>query len=213
MELEQRVKALEYEIKILKNELQRTLLDIHEQILLHYYPALRSDETKPPASVMQAIEALRTKQANPTVEAAASVVQTVELGRTKPAPAGAEPPMPVVRKVSLDEVRAAHYPAAAAAATVDQASALKLFEWAINSAAKVGSKRASRIVEVFDARGLMAPEMKEVLLRITAFNKATAPEKVAAHELVDEILKLDVLLGRAADPQEARALIEEANLG
>ncbi len=28
MELEQRVKTLEYEIKILKNEVQRTLLDI-----------------------------------------------------------------------------------------------------------------------------------------------------------------------------------------
>jgi hypothetical protein len=62
MELDQRVKALEYEMKILKNEIQRTLLDIQEQILVHYYPALRSEESKPSDGLMQTIEQLRAKQ-------------------------------------------------------------------------------------------------------------------------------------------------------
>ena len=47
MELEHRVKTLEHEIKILKNEIQRTLLDIQEQVLVHYYPALRTEDAVP----------------------------------------------------------------------------------------------------------------------------------------------------------------------
>jgi hypothetical protein len=43
IQLEQRVKSLEYEMKILKNQLQRALLDIQEQILIHEYPELRGE--------------------------------------------------------------------------------------------------------------------------------------------------------------------------
>lgn len=38
MELEQRVKVLEFEIKILKNEIQRTLQQVQEQVLAQYQP-------------------------------------------------------------------------------------------------------------------------------------------------------------------------------
>ena len=71
MELEQRVKTLEYEMKILKNEVQRTLLDIQEQVLVHYYPALRTEESKPSEGTIQAIEALRSR---PTGQPAAPAV-------------------------------------------------------------------------------------------------------------------------------------------
>lgn len=40
MSLEDRVQELEEELKVLKNEIRATLLDIEEQILVHYYPAL-----------------------------------------------------------------------------------------------------------------------------------------------------------------------------
>lgn len=44
MKLESRVEALEQELKILKNEIQSTLLEIREQVLNHYYPELRAEE-------------------------------------------------------------------------------------------------------------------------------------------------------------------------
>jgi len=93
VELEQRIKTLEYEIKILKNEIQRTLLDIHEQVLIHYYPSLRIEETQPPASVVQAVEAARSKQPSPPETPSAK--QTSDETSAKPA----------VRKVSLGQVR------------------------------------------------------------------------------------------------------------
>ena len=82
-QLEQRVKALEYEMKILKNEIQRTLLDIQEQILVHYYPSLRTEEAGPSESATQSVESIREEK------------QHLE---------GAPNP-PAVRQVSLEHVR------------------------------------------------------------------------------------------------------------
>ncbi|MCA9901947.1 MAG: hypothetical protein KC433_27400 [Anaerolineales bacterium] len=50
MSLEDRVKELEEELKVLKNEIRATLLDIEEQVLVHYYPSLYPtihDEQRP----------------------------------------------------------------------------------------------------------------------------------------------------------------------
>ncbi|GJM40400.1 MAG: hypothetical protein DHS20C20_06820 [Ardenticatenaceae bacterium] len=50
MSLEDRVKELEEELKVLKNEIRATLLDIEEQVLVHYYPSLYpsvNEETRP----------------------------------------------------------------------------------------------------------------------------------------------------------------------
>ncbi len=63
MTLEQKVKTLEYEMKILKNEIQQTLLDIQEQLLLHYYPSLRTSESSPPDGILRSIEAIQKKKA------------------------------------------------------------------------------------------------------------------------------------------------------
>jgi hypothetical protein len=43
VDLEHRVKVLEQELEILKNQVQATLLDIQEQLLSSYHPALRAD--------------------------------------------------------------------------------------------------------------------------------------------------------------------------
>ncbi len=143
MELEQRVKTLEYEVKILKNEVQRTLLDIQEQVLVHYYPTLRSDDSIPPDGATQTLEGIRAKQVKP-----------------------AEPPsVPAIKQVSLEEIRAtqkelmpslvmgpipAPNPTVSGAVmmpqTAEQESVAKLLEWVVNSAAKVGDDRDNRKV-------------------------------------------------------------------
>jgi hypothetical protein len=48
MKIENRVEALEVELKILKSEIQVTLLEIREQVLNHYYPELRAEEPSRP---------------------------------------------------------------------------------------------------------------------------------------------------------------------
>lgn len=69
MELDERMKAFEHELKSLKNEIQRTLLDIQEQVLMHYYPTLRVEDTTPPVDAVaqpsRARPAVITKKVSP----------------------------------------------------------------------------------------------------------------------------------------------------
>ena len=46
-ELEDRVNVLENEVKLLKNEIRTVLLDIREQVLVHYHPSLMGEEAPP----------------------------------------------------------------------------------------------------------------------------------------------------------------------
>ena len=43
MQLQHRIKILEQELEILKNQIQKSLLDIQEQLLANTYPALRAE--------------------------------------------------------------------------------------------------------------------------------------------------------------------------
>ena len=112
MELEQRVKALEYEIKILKNEVQRTLLDIQEQILVHYYPSLRTEETNPSDATVAIVEGIRQKQASQA-----------------PAPSA-----PTINKVSLDEIREAQSELVAEQAKTTSTDTQKMLEALVKQA-------------------------------------------------------------------------------
>ena len=58
MNLEDRMAMLEGEMKILKNEIQGALLTIQEQVLIHYYPALRAEDSSSSESIVQSLESL-----------------------------------------------------------------------------------------------------------------------------------------------------------
>ncbi|MBI5565400.1 MAG: hypothetical protein HY870_10910 [Chloroflexi bacterium] len=191
MELDARVKALEYEMKILKNEIQRTLLDIQEQVLVHYYPTLRAEDTAPPAEAV------------------------AQLANRAAAAATASAPAPILKKVSLDEVRPTTPPPAApkASGSVDQAAMVKLLEWVNDSIARLGSQRTSRLIGTCVTRAILDNDTKAILLRLTSLNQQADPAQVATNDVLTIVLRLDEELGRAADIDEALTIIEEAGLG
>ena len=222
MELEQRVKALEYEMKILKNEVQRTLLDIHEQVLVHYYPTLRLEEDQVPASVVQTVEAARAKQparsqAAASAEPAVIPAAPVESAAPPAAPAApvapADTPVPAAKKVSLGEIRAAREAAPTAPAGDPQANLIKLVEWAVNSTTKFGYERTSQLIDVLNKNKIVDRATKNALFQIILINKGVEPAQIVVNDILDELLKLDKLVGRTADAEEALTLIEEAGLG
>ena len=231
MELDARVKALEYELKILKNEIQRTLLDIQEQVLIHYYPSLRSDDSTPPAEAVtqvasrSATTATHVPAATPAPAAASAPAapppasevtapmgyRTVSVG---PPPAA---PIPAVKKVTLEEIRAASSNVVAippkASGSVDQEIMVKLLEWVNDSIARLGSRRTSRLIEACVARAIMDNDTKAILLRLTSMNPLPDPAQVPANDALTLILRLDEVLGRAAEVDEALTIVEEAGLG
>lgn len=198
MELEQRVKTLEYEFKILKNEVQRTLLDIQEQLLVHYYPTLRAEESVPSAATVQAYEAVRGKSMPGAAPAAPAPV-------AMPPPASA--PMPTVKKVSLDQVRETQ---GEMSATKNQA---QLLQWSVRAAAKFGSVRVKDLIEVYSAKADFPTDLKTGLIEMAMLGQHAGPPQYAVNDLVQEMLKLDALLGRVMDAEASLAVIEEAKLG
>ena len=208
-QLEQRVKSLEYEIKILKNEVQRTLLDIQEQILIHYYPSLRSEESGPPEGTIQSLESIRGKKqklAGPTIP-------------TKAAPAA-----PVaIQQVSLEDVQATivgapiipgGVPVAQDNGADDQARVAALSGWVTTTVQKIGGERTSRLIQTCSAKGIISSDIETPLIRLTGLITAeNVPDHVAVNEILTALLQMNQLLGREGGVEEALSIVEEANLG
>jgi hypothetical protein len=114
VDLEHRVKVLEQELEILKNQIQATLLDVQEQVLSSYHPALRADHASEMARPGGARESQEIDQETylagieDTQVLTRSGVKTVsarEAQDEQAAPALAEEEEPVVRRVSLKDLQ------------------------------------------------------------------------------------------------------------
>jgi hypothetical protein len=223
VELEQRVKTLEYEMKILKNEVQRTLLDIQEQVLVHYYPALRTEETKPSEGTIQAIEALRARQAAQPAAAPAAAPAPAALPSATPVvvpsaaaaskkPTASAPPavlaVPELKKVSLEEIRAAQEELATESPQLNTVTVNKLVQWAKKSDA--GSTAGGDGNAAAAERGSL--KLLEWLMNSATKVTGERDEKRVS-EVLDQLTKLNSLVDRASNMEEALRLIEEAKLG
>jgi hypothetical protein len=187
--MEQRVKTLEYEIKILKNEIQRTLLNIQEQILIHYYPALRSDNETPSEGVVQSLESIRERRASTGEEQASASA---------------------VKKVSLEDLE----DGSGAAKGTAQEEAMRLSAWVSQSVGRIGKERTARLIESCVSSGWIDPDSKTVLQKFASLSDDEGvPMAVAVNEILAVIMALNPLIEQEVDVETALSLIEEANLG
>jgi len=197
VDLEQRVKALEYEVKILKNEIQRALLDIQEQILVHYYPALRTEENGPSEGTLQSLESIRERRAS--------------LGPASTSPAGREE---MASRLPSQTPEVGSAPAESSVKAVEQTSARRMSDWVSQNAVAIGRQRAARLVEACARGGWIPQESERLLLRLVSLSGAgPEPETVSINDVLSALLGLNDLLALGRDVEEALTLIEEANLG
>lgn len=197
MELEQRVKTLEYEIKILKNEVQRTLLDIQEQVLIHYYPTLRTEEAKPSQGTIKALEEVRARQSNQPASPAAP----------------AAPAAPTIKKVSLEEIRAAQSESVAAPAQANPSAVDKLIVWAKKpDAGSNGNGNGNGNGGESTAAERGGLKLLEWLMS-SATKVGDERDGEKAKQVLDDLAKLNSLVDSAGSIEEALRLIEEAKLG
>jgi hypothetical protein len=193
IQLEQRIKSLEYEMKILKSEVQRTLLDIQEQILVHYYPTLRAEDASPSKDVVQTFESLRGRRGE---------VQQDEAQ-----------PLPVTKKISLEEAKTVQT-LPSAAGEPEQGSLVELSKWVTDGVASLGKKRTIQLLEAYAVRGFLTSDFKSVLVRLASLsNENQPPKEISVNEMLNALMELDGLLGRHASPEEAISLIEEVGIG
>ncbi len=185
MELEDRVKTLEYEVKLLKNEIQRVLLEIQEQILVHYYPSLRSD-------------AFSSVSAAPAPDLALTV------------PAAAE--KPVIRKVSLEEIRSSQVstvtPSNKTGPLLAQCSA-----WAAESSKRIGNSSLRLLIETLGTRGIIGPDTKGKLLQVIPPQNGQLAIQLSDTELLRVMLNLDTVLELHLDADQLFSIMEEVKVG
>ena len=214
-QLEQRVKTLEYEIKILKNEVQRTLLDIQEQILVHYYPTLRSESQAPTEGTIQSIEEIRQKKE--------------QLGGDQGGSRSSAGPSPTVasrvtnslmKEVTVEEAREQVSPGGDGQTDVGEIESKQQDEmvilsgWVSSTAKKIGKDPTSTLVRAYVERDILSLHVEQPLLRLVGLiDQSDTPDNVAVNDVLRAVMKLDELLGRDSDIDEALSIIEQANLG
>jgi cell division septation protein DedD len=229
-QLEQRVKTLEYEIKILKNEVQRTLLDIQEQILVHYYPSLRSENDGPSEGTIQSIETIRQKKKQLGGKAASAPRPAQPAAGP---PSGGEPAAgesaapdprastgPKMKEVSLDEARAQRPSPNDVPTPVEDAERKEQDEmvvlsgWVSSTAKRIGKDPTSTLVRAYIEQDILSPHVEQPLLRLIGLiDQSDTPDNVAVNDILRAVMKLDELLGRDSDIDEALTIIEQAHLG
>ena len=226
MDLETRVRRLENEIKVLKNEIKDTLLDIREQILIHYYPSLRAEET-PPASSRE--HAPIYHQASPK-EVAGQPYQSVQTpaARAEPGPdthrrADRREALPQEDVLTLEPTFPEDKkgpspppgrPPSPSEGRLDQATLIGLAGWVSNGIRRIGREGTGKVVEIHARAGHLTPEVKDILLQfVSLINEENPPEEAGMKEMLVTLLKLGQVLGHGTDAEVALSLFEEENLG
>lgn len=157
--MEQRVKTLEQEMKILKNQIQKTLLDVQEQVLLRYHQALRSDEGIASGN--------GNGNGNGYGYAAAEKSKLAEINYRDYPPTPASEPL--VRQVSLADLRSTPAPVespASGSTTGGQDSFAALARWVAESVGQIGGERTRTILALRAAATAIPPHIHETLNKL-----------------------------------------------
>ena len=225
MTLEDRVRVLEDEVGILKDQIRNTLLEIQEQILIHYYPSLRADPSPADGGAL-------LSRGNPTARNASTFtgLQRVAIDSSGPTPeeperetlppAGQghspwspEPPAELAEQARDPSPEpAAHQPAATHNTVPPPIT--RLMEWASDSVEKLGRERTIRAIEAYAKGGYLDPAIKDTLLQLLALSDEPAlVERVSLRVIAEILRQLNEILGHEPDLTVAQAFLEEAHIG
>jgi len=211
MSLETRVETLEHEFKILKNEIEGTLLEIQNQILVHYYPALRAEESAPPKDLLPVVEA-----SHPEKRAKVQDKENLDSrsGNTTLFIA------PKTKETSLHDIRGKSNKTVLLPKTefmippVDMANQTVLTylaRWVNESVETIGKARTRSLIESSAKADYCTPEIVTTLLQlIDLSDEEEPPAQVETKELMNILLKLHKALDQVAKVAEISSPVNES---
>jgi len=218
MSIENRVETLEHELKILKNEIQSTLLEIQNQVLVHYYPSFRAEET------------VTSRDQLPFVDVPASHKSKAKDNAGNRAGSDVDYVQPKTREVSLDVIKgkpdalaplqppAMHFKRevvalddddddddvdagdeTGSATELNQLALTHLARWVNDSVAKIGKIRTAEMIDSWDGVAHSTPAMTDALRQLLDLSDESEPaEPVNTKQLMDVLLKFNKMVDQVA---------------
>lgn len=210
MAQEDRLRALEDEVGVLKDQIRHTLLEIQEQVLIHYYPDLRAQAAAPPDV---ALPSLRRGGAGQSGRSLSGVQRVSVQGQEGAAsPDGPDPSAGDGLHLPLGaEAQAAPLEAGEGG---KWATVTALLSWASNSVERIGRERTTKAIEICARGGYLDAQVKETLLQLIALSDdERRVEQVSVRIVRDVLAELNEALGQAPDAAAANWLLEEVSIG
>jgi len=193
MNPEQRVKVLEEEVSVLKNEIKAVLLYLnHQNPFAHGGASLGNDNELPldegPEERVQSVEVVRLP-----------VRKVEKVGSEEAEPEEELTPMCPVN--SPDEARCQR---SRDKSKVDLITIAGLTQWVDQATVRIGKERAEVVVEIGYMMGHLSSGFKEVLVRLVRLSPSEhANERVTGVDYLAVLVQLEGLLGQNTQPETA----------
>lgn len=197
MDVEAKIKTLEQEVKILKNQIQQTLLDIHEQVLVHYYPSLRveapdDDEHRAGEAAKGSAKGSSRKDRSTDAEKAAPEPESLPNLLLQP---------PIADGAELQ------YEA-------DQSIFDRMVEWLDLSVGKIGKARIEDLIKIQIQGGILDDTIGETLLQLlTLSDEEKPPESVGMKDILQIQMELNKILSSQTREKDESPVLETLKRG
>jgi hypothetical protein len=226
VELNQKVKELEDQLKLVKNEVRETLLDIREHVLKLGNPFTRTgispNEWEGELQQQVAPDVQRTTP-EPVEGQVRKITLESEEGQVQKMTPEPEEAMPRAEKsgakgsetVQLDGQISPDrglypYPTPRFGQVEGRNGEVPLFtiaaltQWASKATRRIGQERVEAILDVYQMTGRLSAQLKQVALRLTCLGEGGEPEsQVTTKDCIAVLVELDGLLGQDARPESA----------
>jgi len=216
MDVNERLKVLEGEVKVLKAELKSVLLDIREQYLNNQNPFTNSGRT--PEQERQDGNRDRADVILPTVVVHESVIERdrdsrhperdIEEDATESPSNGRKSSTATLSSPALNESSSSREPSLCYQAgdshpvRLDMAVIAGLTEWVDKTVRHIGKQRTGAIVEGLHCIGRLPGGMKDFLVRFVQLSPDSEPERqLKARDYLTVLSQLEGLLGQSGKPE------------
>ena len=193
---EQRIKNLEEELKVLKNQIRAVLLDIKEQLATGGN-GHSSQQSVPPWESGTPAAPHRESDAG----VASKVASGAEKGVVEPGPGSgiAEDTQPSLKSfLGLTQKASLATGDTNGEGRVDLLTISVLAQWLSRAAATVSKEQIGKLVEIYDITGNLPPRLKQAILLLADLygdgNRAEDAEDVPATVSLQLLIELDSLL-------------------
>lgn len=208
MELNERINALEGEVKLIKTEIKKVLIDLREFMNNYENPfvnagQLRNVPAPDNVGIKEEVEMTELREVRMPVEVVEPKYEPrVEHENYQPASSSSEA-LKAIERVK-EKVNGAE--------KMDIFMLTQLMKWADNSLATIGEEKLNGIIDLYDRTGRLTKEMKEVIIKIedlSDVNHANEIEEIEMKEAILVIYQLDRIVTGETGTQPPLLLSEE----